>query len=208
MLVNAAARPVAWPGPGSGPGFGPGFGLIELMIAVAIFAILVLLAAPIYAQWVANTRVRNVAETIQNGLRLARTEAVQGGQPARFELTAGAGWTVCVPRGDTPGSCAAAQSTNQEFKPGDAAARVVVGGTTQSTMTLNTDVSGQPQIGGGVTFNALGRVQSGTNALAKIDVSSTGSSARRLVIVVAAGGSVRQCDPALKRSEHPQGCES
>lgn len=185
-----------------------GYGLIELMASITIVALLTLFAAPTYSSWIVNSRIRSVAETIQNGLRLARTEAVQSGLPARFELTAGAGWTVCVPQAATPGSCAAPQSTNQNYSPGDGAVRVRVGATTQANAALVTDVSTASAVGSGVTFNAYGRALGGTVALAKIDVSSESAGARRLVIVLGAGGSVRQCDPALKRSEHPQGCES
>ena len=51
--------------------------LIELMIGLAIAAILLLLAAPAYRDFIANTNVRNAAENTVAGLRQARAEAVK-----------------------------------------------------------------------------------------------------------------------------------
>ena len=53
-----------------------GFTLIEMMIAIAILGILTAVALPSYSQWIANTRVRTVASGLQNGLMLAKAEAI------------------------------------------------------------------------------------------------------------------------------------
>ncbi|TDR48564.1 type IV fimbrial biogenesis protein FimT [Tahibacter aquaticus] len=184
-----------------------GFTLIELMIALAILCLLLMLGMPIYSTWITNTRIRNAAESIQNGLRLARVEAVQSGRPARFEMQGTqAGWTVCSPAPTTPGSCAAPRSTKQTFNANDATGNVLVGGTTSRTVALNDDVSTQSITGRGITFDSNGRVLAGTVALAKIDVAAARSDSRRLVTVISAAGSVRLCDPQLSQSEHAQGC--
>ncbi|HVJ63608.1 MAG TPA: prepilin-type N-terminal cleavage/methylation domain-containing protein, partial [Tahibacter sp.] len=59
-----------------------GYGLIEMMIAIAIVAVLAVLGTPMYVSWLSSTRIRSAAESVQNGLRLARTEAVQSARPA------------------------------------------------------------------------------------------------------------------------------
>ena len=185
-----------------------GYGLIEMMIAIAIVAVLAVLGTPMYVSWLSSTRIRSAAESVQNGLRLARTDAVQSARPARFELAAGgAGWTVCVPRDMTPDTCASPQSTSQSHDAQDGFARVRVGATADAAVPLNSDVSTLPAGQKGVTFNAFGRVLAGTTALTKIDISSDAAGARRLVTSISPGGSVRLCDPALRQSEHPQGCE-
>ena len=73
-----------------------GFTLIELMIAVSIFAILVLLAGPMYADFMGNTQIRSAAENSLSGVRLAQSNAVQNNRPAKFVIDPSAvgGWAV------------------------------------------------------------------------------------------------------------------
>ena len=73
-----------------------GFTLIELMIAVAIIAILASVALPSYRQMMANTQIRGAAESIQNGLQQARIEAIKRNARVKFELSTASngGWVV------------------------------------------------------------------------------------------------------------------
>jgi type IV fimbrial biogenesis protein FimT len=64
-----------------------GFTLIELMVTLAVFAILSLLAMPSFNTWIANNRVRAVAEDMANGLRLAQAEALRRSRQTVFALT-------------------------------------------------------------------------------------------------------------------------
>jgi type IV fimbrial biogenesis protein FimT len=70
-----------------------GFTLIELMIALSIFAILVFLALPMYAQFMGNSQIRNAAENSLTGVRLAQSEAIKANSPAKFVLST-SGWAV------------------------------------------------------------------------------------------------------------------
>lgn len=76
------ALPLAVAGP-RGQG---GFTLIELMVTLAVFAILCLLAMPSFNTWIANDRVRAVAQDMANGLRLAQTEALRRSRQSVFAL--------------------------------------------------------------------------------------------------------------------------
>ncbi len=78
-------------GPGRGRAALRGMTLIELMIGLTIAAILLLLAAPAYRDFIANTNVRNAAENTLAGLRQANAEAVKRNAPVQFSLIAG-GW--------------------------------------------------------------------------------------------------------------------
>src|SRR5258708_28661438 len=73
-----------------------GFTLIELMIALSIFAFLIIIAGPQYADFMGNMQIRNGAENTLTGLRLAQSEAVRGNTRAQFGLdTAATGlWNV------------------------------------------------------------------------------------------------------------------
>lgn len=184
-----------------------GFSLIELMVAITIIGLLVIAGTPAYTTWMANGRVRNAAESIQNGLRFARNQSVQLARPARFQLmSSGATWQVCLLAAATPTAACDAIGSEvvQQFYAEGGASDVNVGSTTVSGTAFTTDLSGSGSAGAGVTFNSLGR-PSGTNPIVRIDAKATLNTSRRLVMVISPGGSVRMCDPALPTS-NPQGC--
>ncbi|HTI48137.1 MAG TPA: prepilin-type N-terminal cleavage/methylation domain-containing protein, partial [Casimicrobiaceae bacterium] len=54
-----------------------GFTLIELMIALVIVSLLLVLAGPQYAKWMADNQIINGADSVANGLRTAMAEAVK-----------------------------------------------------------------------------------------------------------------------------------
>lgn len=56
-----------------------GFSLIELLIALATFALLLGLAGPSFADWIAARKLANHAEYLTETLNLARSEAVKRG---------------------------------------------------------------------------------------------------------------------------------
>jgi len=64
-----------------------GFTMIEMVITVAIFAILVALAVPAMLTWVSNVKVRTVADALQNGVRLAQAESLRRSRQVVFSLT-------------------------------------------------------------------------------------------------------------------------
>jgi hypothetical protein len=62
----------------------------------------------------------------------------------------------------------------------------------------------------GVTFDGFGRapaVNGGTD-IARVDVTNAiSANARRMVILVSAGGQTRMCDPGVLLAHNPQGCQ-
>src|SRR5205807_1774259 len=70
-----------------------GFTLIELMIALSIFAFLLFLAGPMYADFMGNSQIRNAAENTLSGVRLAQATAIKGNSVAEFILST-TGWAV------------------------------------------------------------------------------------------------------------------
>ena len=59
---------------------GAGFSLVELMIAVAIFALSLRFGMPAYGDWIASRKLANHAEYLVETLNLARSEAVKRGK--------------------------------------------------------------------------------------------------------------------------------
>lgn len=64
-----------------------GFSLIELMVTVGIIGILLALAAPRFAAYLRNVKLRTSAEAFMTGVQLARSEAVRINAPVEFLLT-------------------------------------------------------------------------------------------------------------------------
>ena len=68
---------------------GRGFTLIELLTTLSVLAVLIQLSLPSFTIWISNTRVRTVADTLQNGVRLAQAEAVRRNRQVVLSFTNG-----------------------------------------------------------------------------------------------------------------------
>jgi len=201
-----------------------GMSLLELMIAIAIGSILLMLGIPSFKSWIQNTQIRTAAESILNGLQVARTEAVRKNTNVRFNLTDASGmvaWSVdcetVVPlQPDGSGCPAGIQS--RAGNEGGSNARVGISVTALPTPILpgyfNTPTGVGAGLPAGVTFDGLGRVPAknpdgltNDDDITWIDVTNAQSAtARRMVIVIQTGGQIRMCDPALTLASNPQGC--
>ena len=65
-----------------------GFTLIELMVGIAIVAILFALALPSMGALLQNNKLGSSAKSYMQGIQLARTEAIRRNTPTEFVLTA------------------------------------------------------------------------------------------------------------------------
>jgi type IV fimbrial biogenesis protein FimT len=171
-----------------------GFTLIELMITLVIVAIALVLGLPSYYTWIANSRVRVAAESIQNGLQLARAEAVSRNATVQVVVAADSGWTLgCT---NVSATCPAVIETRAASE-GSSGTTVVV----SNASTANTVYFGG--FGGSVTAAAAPGP-----ARVDIDVDSSVASAaqsRELRVSVFQNGSTRMCDPALGGAD-PRRC--
>jgi len=190
-----------------------GFSLIELMIGIAIVSLLMLIGAPSFSLWVQNTQVRTAAESIQNGLQIARTEAVRRNTNVRFNLTNAGGtvaWSVdCV---NVTTDCPTGIQTRSGGE-GGANARVGISVAALPSPIpanyFNTPITAGTGLPAGVTFDGIGRVPTaniGTD-ITRIDITNAArADARRMVVVIGTGGQTRMCDPAIALATNPQGC--
>lgn len=184
-----------------------GFSLIELLIAIAMASLLLVMGIPAFSEWIQNTQTRTAAESVLNGLQVARAEAVSRNTSVRFNLTAADGkvaWTVdCVTVTATCPTGIQVRSANDGGPNGRA-------GVATATGTLATPLTAGTGLPSGVTFDNYGRVpvaNVGTDA-ARIDVTNAlRADARRLVILISAGGQIRMCDPLRSLATSPQGCQ-
>jgi type IV fimbrial biogenesis protein FimT len=195
-----------------------GVSLIELLIGIAILAILLALGMPTFGLWVQNTQVRTAAESISNGLQIARNEAVRRNANVRFNLTSTTGlpvWNVCVLAGNVCGEvlqqrAAAEGGGNARVGISTAAPAIPLPVTQYSTaLAAGAGLNEDGATGAGVTFNGVGVIPAaniGTD-ITRIDVVNVqANDARRLVIVVGNGGLTRMCDPQHALADNPQGC--
>ena len=75
---------------------GPGFTIIEVLVTVAVLAILITIAVPNITAWVISARVRAAASDVYSALIFARSEAVKrsGNVDIVPAGTWGNGWNV------------------------------------------------------------------------------------------------------------------
>lgn len=180
-----------------------GFTLIEALVTVTILGLLLAAAAPDFAKWVRNTRVRSVSQALQDGLRLAQAEATRRNRQVVFTLingtqsfsatpvSSGNNWlifTVPLLSGDV-------RELIQGGAVADQSAGVLVGGPVA------------------ICFNSAGRLVANASTgmtgatctvntaapLTSYDVTATNAD-RPLRVTVSLAGQVRLCDPARAQS--------
>ncbi|MGZ3237328.1 MAG: GspH/FimT family pseudopilin [Burkholderiaceae bacterium] len=166
-----------------------GFTLIEMIIGVAIVGVLLALGVPSFSTFIQNSKIRNGAEAIQNGLSVARSEAVKQNTLITFNLRTNSSWEVCK----------ATDTTNPCTNP--------IQSRSEADGSINATVAPTPSSITSVTFNSLGQASSliaSGNSSVQFDVQnptaglcfSGGGPMRCLRVVVSSGGQVRMCDPA------------
>ncbi len=193
-----------------------GISMVEIMIGLAILGIAMAWAAPNYSVWMQNTQIRNMAESIVQGLQQARSEAIKRNAYVEFVLT---DQSPTIANEDTPalatigGSNWVARSivdnlidpTDYAFVTGSPSAAGSQKATAQaSDNALAANLTT-------VTFNGLGRVagspplstanDDGTAFINKICVRSAtltvAGGARIMEIDITGAGQVRMCDPTV-----------
>lgn len=168
-----------------------GFTLIELLIGFALVGLLTMMAVPAFQHWTQNMQIRNAAESILNGMQIARAEAVRRNAAVQMILVDGSTWTIAAV--STPGTII--QQRDSAEGSGTAAIAVT------------------PGIADRITFNGMGWVvanDDGSASITSINVASAisaNTAIRPLRILVVPGGSLKMCDPAVALAvDDPRKC--
>jgi type IV fimbrial biogenesis protein FimT len=201
-----------------GPHGGRGLSLIELLVGITILAFALGVMAPSFADWMRNARVRNTAESIQDGLYFARSEAARRNAIVRFQLvsaldsqcelsTTGPWWVVNLGILTSPaGHCG--QAVGDSTTPHLLKKAAVTASSNHSTVSANRSLLG---------FDGLGRLHNlnDTTEITTfvVDVRSSdgscvnaGGSVQCLRVVVRPAGLISVCDPAHSEASDPLKC--
>ena len=179
-----------------------GFTLIELAVTLTVLSLLLALGMPSMSDWMRSIRIRNAAESAQNGLGKARMEAMRKNQVTTYWMVSdrtsacalsstAASWVVSL---DDPSShCADSASATvaprivEAYGASDGASDVVVSVLASDGATAATSVS----------FNGFGQVVSTGTPIATINLSNAAAGTRALRVTVSPGGAIRMCDPIV-----------
>lgn len=169
-----------------------GMSLIELAIGMAILGILIAAAVPSFKSWIQNAQIRTAAESLQNGLQVARNEAVRRNASVEFRLGTGTEWSVVTVRSD---------ETVQSRSGSEGSANV-----TLTVTPAGSDI---------VTFTGLGRVATqnsdGSAPFTQLDMDVPTSvlpaaDSRELRIMISSGGQIKMCDPTVSTAGDTRKC--
>jgi type IV fimbrial biogenesis protein FimT len=208
MLADEAGRNVLM------PRLRRGFTLVEVLIALAVLGVLSVIGLPALMGSLNNSRVRSVAETLQNGLRRAQSEAILRSRQTAFVLTDAAPALSAVPAANGKNWYAqtlplvASEAIDPTF--------FVQGGSFGSD-TAGVTITG-PTV---ICFNSIGRlvanpstglgtactVPAGVPARYLYDVTRSGAN-RTLELQVSQSGQIRMCDKSRGgvSATKPDGC--
>lgn len=191
-----------------------GFTLVEIIIVVAVLAMLLAAVAPEMGVWMHNIRIRSTAEAMQNGLQQARAEAMRRNRNVQFSLVDeissscalsanGTSWVISI---DSPeGKCDQAPSTTSS-------PRIVATRSSQELSNSDSVKAKAAQVisansAATVTFNGFGRVVGTTGiTFLTINTTRTGGTYRSFQIRVSSAGNVRLCDPLVTNLTDPRRC--
>ncbi len=183
-----------------------GVSLVESLVVLAVAAIVLASGTPALSRWVRDIEVRSAASALLAALQAARAEAVVRNADVQLALGDAQGrtaWRLSCVR--VSAQCPA--TIRQQPVGNDAGVRW--GASSLADMpAFTTALAAGTGMPAGVRFDALGgapAVAAGTD-VARIDVThADGAQVRRLVVLVAAQGMVRICDPAAAVG-HPEHC--
>lgn len=187
-----------------------GLTLIELLIGIAITALLLAFGLPSFGTWMANSRVRGTAEGLQSGLAMARAEAIRRNQNVEFVLTndvidLGSVGTVTPAANGIHWLVRAINPANGQYVMLDT--RSGQEGANRSDGSSGVQLLASAPL---VTFRGIGGTQ-GLAATATYDFSNPGAGAchttqtpgpiRCLRVQLSVSGQIRVCDPGTSGSD-------
>lgn len=211
-----------------------GFSFVEIMVVVAVMAIILSIAAPSFTRYLNGVGIRSAAESVLNGLQVARGEAIRSNNTVILQIVdtlensceesaQGRHWVVS--HCSAVGACGGAidKQATPPVNCNDAEPVILAKGSFDAGDRVEIDLGGSAAL----CFSALGRVSPhASNCPANtIDPSGAGGgsfainvkhadegcivdggSLRCLRIDVGAAGQAKLCDPSITNTNDPRRC--
>ncbi len=173
-----------------------GMTLIELLIGFVIVGVLLALGVPSFSAWLQNLQVRNAAETILNGLQLARASAVQRNKSVTFTMNGpDSSWAVTI---DTPSAFEQATVQSRSASEGTPNAQVSVAAPGALPVAISFDGLGKTNLAQQATIQITNPTGGACGA--------GGGTMRCLNVTVAVGGQIKMCDPQVSAAGDSRKC--
>lgn len=178
-----------------------GFSLVEIMVVVAIFAVLAAVGAPALARYNADNRTLVTAQSFQAGLQAARATAIRRNANVDFQVTNDAAFPNATPASTD------ANGNNWAVRAAQANAPAtfdLIDSRVSDDPSNRVGIAGNAAV---VTFNGLGRMVA-PGATASFTFSHTGYTCvtgggdfRCKQVRVGVGGQIQLCDPSVPATE-------
>ncbi len=194
-----------------------GFSIVELLIGIAILALLMALGVPEYATFLNNSRVRTTADNLVSGLNMARAEAVKRNARVQFVQTDEEPLESLV--NALPQSTTGINWVVREFVPATGMNNYIEGksgaegsGRADATAVVVTSSSADASYDGILTFTGFGALTIARPVQFQVTNPTAGTCAaaggpiRCLNVVVSSGGQVRICDPNVTAAKDTRAC--
>jgi type IV fimbrial biogenesis protein FimT len=175
-----------------------GVTLLEAMVVITIAAIVVAVGAPSLQSWIVSGRLRVKAESVLNGLQLARSEALKRNTAVFFTLSADSSWTVgCSTtvadlNNDGVDDCPASIQAKPAVEGGEGTTVALTPSTSTTATYTGLSILASTNKDGSVPFTAVNFTSAGTTKAYRVTLS--------------AGGQSKLCDPTVTTTGDPRKC--
>lgn len=189
-----------------------GFTLVELMIVVALLAILLGASAPSISAWMQRVKTRSVGESILNGLQLTRMEAMKRNERVSFWMVSSttstcslsgtsSSWMVTTSSAlatDLTDKCA-----NALISTGTASARTIQKHSAETAtqgLTISAKAADGTTDANCLTYDGMGQIPAGGNIacatpISTITITSSNAEVAPLEVRITTGGQTKLCYP-------------